>query len=428
MGVKCPIHNSELIIDYTSLNMLGNAYPVVTGQCPVCKTRYLSREIMSSSGSFTIDGQRYAYLSEMEKEYPYPFRQTNADRQDAVKNTLSKQGKRQQGIKDEKRRQREYQEQQAKKKEEAERQAEITAQKLLNSREATILEVRDRNAKGLSKSYHAKKLVYLPTMPSRCPNDGEQLDHVKRIHIDLVGTHIYRSSWCCFRCKTAFFLDSEREEITQQINKAEISRANKETATSAVVHKHQKETGDGTTNFAIQENTLYVCKGTIACKKKTHSLDSATGIMLGRDGTVVKINTNYCHQCGKYFIGHEEYMHYRRLYGVMLGNIKVTNGSFVQTETDLAEESILHMCGYSVSQADNLSVSERRGILQYLIDSKVSSKPEIIDYLNFFIRRNGKRQNMEEAVHRWSEDLRWVREYQINRQRYFEISSIRKNR
>ena len=143
---------------------------------------------------------------------------------------------------------------------------------------------------------------------------------------------------------------------------------------------------------------------------------------------VIKINTNYCPQCRKYFIGHDEYVRYRQIYGVLLGNIKITNGSFVQSETDLADESILHMCGYSVNQADNLTSVERQGILQYLIDSKVSSKPEIIEYLNFFIKRNGKRQNMEEAVRRWNEDLRWVREYQLNRQRYFEISNIQKNK
>jgi hypothetical protein len=35
---------------------------------------------------------------------------------------------------------------------------------------------------------------------------------------------------------------------------------------------------------------------------------------------------------------------------------------------------------------------------------------------------------MGEAVRRWNEDLKWVREYQINRQRHFEITNIQKNR
>ena len=60
--------------------------------------------------------------------------------------------------------------------------------------------------------------------------------------------------------------------------------------------------------------------------------------------------------------------------------------------------------------------------------TSLSNKPEIIEYLNVFIKRNGKRQNMEEAVRRWNEDLRWVREYRLNRQRHFEISNIHKNK
>ena len=74
MKVRCPKHKEDLIIKYTSINMLGNKYPVVTGQCPVCKIKYLSKEIMSSSGSFKIGGQAYEYLNEMEMAYPHPFK------------------------------------------------------------------------------------------------------------------------------------------------------------------------------------------------------------------------------------------------------------------------------------------------------------------------------------------------------------------
>lgn len=138
--------------------------------------------------------------------------------------------------------------------------------------------------------------------------------------------------------------------------------------------------------------------------------------------------TTYCPQCKKCFISYNKYINYRRRYGALLGNIKIANSSFVTSETELAEESILHICGYSVNQSDNLSKTERHAILQYLIDSKVSSKPEIISYLDFFIHRNGKKQNMDEAVRRWTEDINWVRDYQINRQNHYKIANIQKNR
>ncbi len=418
MGVKCPQHNKDLIIEKTSLRIHHMSYPVVIGQCPVCHTRFVNHDFLAASGSITINGKNYTYHSALNKAYPPQPGKTAKELAAAKEEKAAKKAAKK--------------ERQAKRKEaelaaEREKSQRIAAanKRSQDAKEAAILEVRQRNAQGLNKSYHAKKICYLPTIPTVCPHDGEQLDFVKKVEISMVTSSIKRSAWCCFRCKSAFFLNSERDQITALINQAEVA-AIKKLKTPPTIKPAQVDK-NLPINLATQDNTLYVCKGTIACKRDGHKLEAATGILLGKNDIVIKINTNYCPQCRKYFIGHDEYVRYRQIYGVLLGNIKITNGSFVQSETDLADESILHMCGYSVNQADNLTAAERQGILQYLIDSKVSSKPEIIEYLNFFIKRNGKRQNMEEAVRRWNEDLRWVREYQLNRQRHFEILNIQKN-
>lgn len=388
------------------------------GSCPVCNALFINRDLLSANGSISIGGRKYIYHSELSAAHPP---------EDINKVSSKTNAKEEKKLRKEAKKQRQAIRRAAEQEVEREKSQRIAEanQRLQQAKEAAILEVRQRNAQGLSKSYRAKKICYLPSIPSKCPNDGEQLDYVKTVHINMVTTSIKQSAWCCFRCKTAFFLNSERERITTLMNKAEIE-ASRMVNTTPIV-KSSKGDKYLPVNLATQENTLYVCKGTIACKRNGHLLVAATGVLLAKNGAAIKLNTNYCPQCRKYFIGYEEYLHYRQIYGVLLGNIKVTNGSFVQTETDLADESILHLCGYSVNQADNLSSTERHNILQYLIDSKVSNKPEIIEYLNFFIRRNGKRQNMDEAVRRWNEDLRWVREYQINRQRHFEIANIQKN-
>lgn len=418
MGVKCPKHNVDLEIEMTSLKIFQTEYSVAIGHCPVCHALFVNKELLSANGTVCIDGKSYSYHSALSAAYP--------------PEEISKTAKIAADKEEKKRRKAEKKQRQAARRaaeQEVERNrsqriAEAN-QRLLQAKEDAILEVRQRNAQGLSKSYRAKKICYLPSIPKKCPNDGEQLDYVKTVQINMVTTLITQSAWCCFRCKTAFFLNSEREKITTLMNQAEIQASKK--VKSMPTPKLSMNDSHLPINLATQENTLYVCKGTIACTRNGHSLTAATGILLGKNGAVIKINTNYCPQCRKYFIGYDEYMRYRQIYGVLLGNIKVTNGSFVQSEAELADESILHMCGYSVNQTDNLSSAERHSILQYLIDSKVSNKPEIIEYLNFFIRRNGKRQNMEEAVRRWNEDLRWVREYQLDRQRHFEIVNIQKN-
>lgn len=293
------------------------------------------------------------------------------------------------------------------------------------ARDAAILEIRQRNASGLSKSYHAKNVVYLSEIPQSCPNDGEQLDLVKKVLLERGDVSIKTKAWCCFRCRTAYLLETNQDKINQKFAHA---TQKKQTKSKPLEDATNVSTNTDPTNFAIPQNTLYVCKGLISCKRNNHTVEAVTGVLLGKNGEVIKLNTNYCPQCKKCFISYNEYMNYRRRYGALLGNIKIANGSFITSESELAEESILHICGYSVNQSENLSKIERHAVLQYLIDSKVSSKPQIISYLDFFIRRNGKKPNMEEAVRRWTEDINWVRDYQINRQCHYEIASIQKNR
>lgn len=412
MGVKCPKHNVDLEIEYTSLNMYGSKNPVVTGQCPKCKIKYLSREIMASSGSFKIGGQTYEYLNEMEKAYPYPFKplsqstkQPSPPKNEPVPAPVVAVEPQQKAPKPKK--------------------EQLTKEERKKQKEAEIEATRQKLASNQGKVFHVHKLSYPSVMPKVCTKDGQELFYVARVMIDMAGAGINTSAWCCLKCKTAYIQKEDQATIREKVRQAGLRQ---NTEGNIVLQKVTPVPApDEPVNLAIPQNTLYVCKGLISCNRNGHNVESATGIMLAKNGAIIKINTNYCPQCRKYFISHDEYMRYRKLYGVLLGNIKLTNGSFLQSEVELAEESILHMCGYSVNQTDNLSPAVRQGILQYLIDSKVSNKPEIIDYLNFFIRRNGKKQNMSEAVRRWNEDLMWVREYQINRQRYFEITNIQKN-
>ena len=417
MTVKCPKHNADLEIEYTSIDILGNRYPVVTGQCPKCKIKYLSREIMSCNGSFKIAGQAYEYLNEMEIAYPYPFKPLS--QQSSVSDTpLSEPLKELVPDVDytntktqiQKNKQEKLSKEEKKEKQQQDR-IEATRKKL---------------ATGQGKVFHVHKLSYPSIMPRVCSKDGEELFYVAHVMIDMANSGIMTKAWCCLKCKTAYIPKEDQIVIRERLRQTNL----RENSNTNIIL--QKITSDSASNepinLAVPQNTLYICKGLISCNRNNHKVESATGILLSKSGQAIKINTNYCPQCRKYFISYDEYMHYRKLYGVLLGNFKITNGSFANFEANLAEESILHICGYSVNQTDNLSASVRQNILQYLIDSKVSNKVEVIDYLNFFIKRNGKKQNMTEAVRRWNEDLKWVREYQINSQRHFEIVNIQKNK
>ena len=61
-----------------------------------------------------------------------------------------------------------------------------------------------------------------------------------------------------------------------------------------------------------------------------------------------------------------------------------------------------------------------------LMDYNIISKPRIIDYLQNFINNSKNRPNMKLACQKWKDDLNWVRNYEIDKQRHFIVSSIKK--
>lgn len=178
--------------------------------------------------------------------------------------------------------------------------------------------------------------------------------------------------------------------------------------------------------FDGTEHVLYVCKGTISCRKNSHEIVSYTGILASIKGEQVKINVNYCKICKIFFISLSEYKYYQNLYGALLGNISL---QYVKNEKDYkgyANESILHIYGYTVNQKDSLSSEQRRKILGCLMDKDIIGKYRIIEYLQFFINSSKYRYNMRLANQKWTDDLNWVRSYNIDKQRKYIVSSLKK--
>ena len=60
-----------------------------------------------------------------------------------------------------------------------------------------------------------------------------------------------------------------------------------------------------------------------------------------------------------------------------------------------------------------------------LVDHNFVSKPLIIKYLNQFIKMNGSRDNMEDCVSKWTEDLEYVRNLGMDTQDRVDIDEIK---
>ena len=175
-------------------------------------------------------------------------------------------------------------------------------------------------------------------------------------------------------------------------------------------------------------HTLYICKSALSCEQNGHTVESVTGIFASLRGTPLKVNVNYCMHCRMYFIGYQEYQSYVERYGPLLGKIAI----FVQDVQDIhdrgfgqiASESILHTCGYTVRQG-SLTEQERRRVLANIMDREIASKICVMEHIQFFINSHYNRLNFERAVSKWQDDLDWVRNYHIDTQRRFIIAGVR---
>ena len=182
--------------------------------------------------------------------------------------------------------------------------------------------------------------------------------------------------------------------------------------------------------FTGVENVLYICKGKRICEKKGHEIIPATGIItkLQPNGTTtqIRINIHYCKSCKEFFIGYESYKSYQDKHGMLLGNYVFDSflspgGGFA----NLAMESPLSLCGYSVNEKTGPSKFMRREILEYIMDHDILDKSQIINYLEFFIATH---KNHSSAVEKWSDDLEWVNKYKINQQIHVTIAKIKQKK
>ena len=182
--------------------------------------------------------------------------------------------------------------------------------------------------------------------------------------------------------------------------------------------------------FFLQKNTLYIHKGNIICQRNKHRIESISALVPTMEHDNVRINVNYCNDCNRYFINEDEYLHYRKLYDILLIKLSFTaDGTYDSiANMQLAEQSPLNLCGYNVNQVSDYSSEFRHSMLKQIIESGILTKSEVMDYLNHFIKMNGRKKSNSIAVSKWENDLEYVRNYQMDNQRKVNIDKIKNYR
>ncbi|MDY6392832.1 MAG: hypothetical protein SPL80_08370 [Bacilli bacterium] len=89
--------------------------------------------------------------------------------------------------------------------------------------------------------------------------------------------------------------------------------------------------------------------------------------------------------------------------------IDTSKGKGAGFGSNLAAESTLMRCGYSVAKDKKLTDAQRKEILYWAKEGGYLTKEEITSFIDWLIRTRWNMKNMDNAISKWQEDLMYVK-------------------
>ena len=138
------------------------------------------------------------------------------------------------------------------------------------------------------------------------------------------------------------------------------------------------------------------------------------------------VHASHCKQCDITFIRKEEYLRLKNKYPFLVANFcELSNDGYTPAKSSgLAAESPLMLCGYNV-KSDSPNKLYRQMILANIIYNGILSKTEVIQYLEHFINFNGRSSKAFFATDKWENDLRFIRNLDIESHPIVLINDIK---
>lgn len=152
------------------------------------------------------------------------------------------------------------------------------------------------------------------------------------------------------------------------------------------------------------------------CDNEEHHTKIVNGIFFTISCKTGEIKTKiipliYCKECNAYFIYDYEY-DALRMEGRPL--CKIYNHLHQVGSADifsqLSTESIFRVCGYTVDANEGLSDTARHNLLDFLINRKIVTVLQTLNFLQWLINSRKNNQNMYNAVKKWESDFSYINE------------------
>lgn len=296
----------------------------------------------------------------------------------------------------------------------------------------------------LTVSHILNQIPVLETSKSLCPFCGQPFYGVVGVKYHAIGTtgqiiKKYTNLQGCRYCKAVFADKQQLYTIKTENYKKKVhtisplSYLNANAMMEATKMTPQQEDAsklplpfedqaNGIENISRENKVVQVYAHKCHCQKcenkyKRMTTVNRTAVVDTLDGSTANINVMFCKGCGQYFVSIVTLEQYKTIYGGILMECKVTH-DFSPTQYswfDFAPDSVLSRCGYTVKEG--VSRDYRHAILRYILETGKATKYEIIEKINSFISFRENQLKYEGACQRWREDIKYVNEYMIHRQK-----------
>ena len=181
----------------------------------------------------------------------------------------------------------------------------------------------------------------------------------------------------------------------------------------------------------IQEESadFLVRVSSIKCRTNGHKIKNVKAtVNVSINGVITEksISGYYCENCKKYYILESDYQKLRSK-GIIL--CKIVEQKLINRQSSygylLNSESILHSYGYNVNAQENLSSSERRTILKFILNNHILSKSDIKSHLDYLIKRSNNNTKLQDAIYKWQSDRLFIDDYNVSSEPTLKIKSLK---
>lgn len=170
------------------------------------------------------------------------------------------------------------------------------------------------------------------------------------------------------------------------------------------------------------------------CAKDNHDTCIRNALIYILDNTTYEIIPEtvpllYCKTCNVYYMYEDQYNTLSKKGKILcrIYNLKQWQEGYTGDDFfgKLNMESIFKICGYSVSSNSSIPDQARQNLLSFLIDRKIVSLAQTLNFLHWLIDNRKDSARMQNAVKKWKSDLKYITEkYRDNKSGTITVESI----